>query len=38
VNAQTICIHGDTAGAPKIAVAVARVLRESGVALRALTP
>ena len=35
VNAQTICIHGDTAGAPEIAAAVARTLLESGVALRA---
>jgi 5-oxoprolinase (ATP-hydrolysing) subunit A len=36
VNAQTICIHGDTAGALEIAAAVARTLRQSGVALRAI--
>ena len=36
VNAETICIHGDTAGAPDIAAAVARTLRQSGVTLRAL--
>jgi UPF0271 protein len=37
VDAQTLCIHGDTPGAPQIAAAVARTLREAGVALRALT-
>src|SRR5712664_4192599 len=37
VEAQTVCIHGDTPGAPKIAAAVARTLREAGVALRALS-
>jgi len=36
VNAQTICIHGDTPGAPKIAAAVAQTLRQAGVELRAL--
>jgi 5-oxoprolinase (ATP-hydrolysing) subunit A len=36
VDAQTICIHGDTSGAVKIAATVARTLRESGVQLRAL--
>ncbi|MGC2418114.1 MAG: 5-oxoprolinase subunit PxpA, partial [Candidatus Acidiferrales bacterium] len=36
VNAQPICIHGDTPGAPKIAVAVAQALRQAGVELRAL--
>jgi UPF0271 protein len=36
VEAQTICIHGDTPGAPAIAAEVARVLRESGVILRGL--
>jgi UPF0271 protein len=36
VEAQTICIHGDTPGAPKIAATVARTLREAGVTLRAL--
>ena len=37
VNAQTICIHGDTPGATKIASAVAQALRQAGVALRPLT-
>ena len=35
--AQTICIHGDTPGAPKIAEAVAGTLRKAGVELRRLT-
>jgi UPF0271 protein len=33
VDAQTICIHGDTPGAPEIAAAVTRALREAGVTL-----
>jgi UPF0271 protein len=37
VNARTICIHGDSPGAPKIAAAVARRLREAGVTLCALS-
>src|SRR6266568_4477477 len=37
VNVQTICIHGDTPGAPQIAATVARTLRESGVRLCSLT-
>jgi UPF0271 protein len=37
VDAQTLCIHGDTPGAPEIAAAVARTLREAGVTLRALS-
>jgi len=37
VNAQTICIHGDTPGAPKIAAAVAQTLRQAGVELKALS-
>jgi UPF0271 protein len=37
VNAQTICIHGDTPGAPQIAAAVARILREAGVTLCSLS-
>jgi 5-oxoprolinase (ATP-hydrolysing) subunit A len=37
VDAQTICIHGDTPGAPKIAAAVARILREAGVTLHSLS-
>ena len=36
VNAQTICIHGDTPDAPKIAWAVAQQLRQGGVTLGAL--
>jgi UPF0271 protein len=36
-NAQTICIHGDTPGAPAIAAAVAKALREAGVELGALS-
>jgi 5-oxoprolinase (ATP-hydrolysing) subunit A len=35
VNAQTICIHGDTVGAAKVAAAVAQTLTKAGVALRA---
>jgi 5-oxoprolinase (ATP-hydrolysing) subunit A len=34
--AETICIHGDTPGAPKIAEAVANALQENGVTLRPL--
>jgi UPF0271 protein len=36
-DAQTLCIHGDTPGAPAIAAAVARALREGGVSLQALS-
>jgi UPF0271 protein len=36
-NAQTICIHGDTPGAPAIAAAVAKMLRKAGVELSALS-
>jgi len=36
VDAQTICIHGDTPGAQEIAAAVARTLREAGVVLLSL--
>jgi UPF0271 protein len=32
-SAQTICIHGDTPGAPAIAAAVAKTLQQAGVAL-----
>lgn len=35
-SAKTICIHGDTPGAPKIAEGVARTLRQAGVELRPL--
>jgi 5-oxoprolinase (ATP-hydrolysing) subunit A len=38
IAAQTICIHGDTPGAPKIAAAVAKTLREAGVTLSPLSP
>jgi 5-oxoprolinase (ATP-hydrolysing) subunit A len=36
-NAQTICIHGDTPGAPAIAAAVAKALRQAGVELTGLS-
>jgi UPF0271 protein len=36
IDADTICIHGDTPGAPKIAEAVAAGLQRSGVSLRPL--
>ena len=37
VDAQTICIHGDTPGSVQIAAAVARTLRDGGVTLTSLT-
>jgi len=37
VDAQTICIHGDTPGAPEIAAAVAQALRQAGVTLGAVS-
>jgi UPF0271 protein len=37
VDAQTLCIHGDTPGAPKIAETMARTLREAGVTVCALS-
>ena len=36
-NAQTICIHGDTPGAPAIAAAVAKTLKQAGVELTPLS-
>lgn len=36
IAAQTICIHGDTPGAVKIAAAVSRRLKSAGIALRPL--
>jgi UPF0271 protein len=36
VNAETICIHGDTPGAPEIARAVRNALEGAGVTVRAL--
>jgi 5-oxoprolinase (ATP-hydrolysing) subunit A len=36
VNAQTICIHGDTPGASKIAATVTQTLRQAGVELSPL--
>jgi UPF0271 protein len=36
VNAQTICIHGDTPGSVRIAAAVLRTLHEAGVGVGAL--
>lgn len=35
-RAQTICIHGDTPGAPAIAATVAQTLRNAGVDLRSV--
>jgi UPF0271 protein len=37
VNAQTLCIHGDTSGAVQIAAEVAQTLRQAGVRLNSLT-
>ena len=37
VTAQTLCIHGDTPGAPGIAAAVAQCLSQAGVPLSALS-
>jgi UPF0271 protein len=37
VDAQTLCIHGDTPSAPEIAATVARTLREAGVTLCSIT-
>lgn len=37
-DAQTICIHGDSPGAPQIAAAVAHALRQAGVKPRPLSP
>src|SRR6266704_3282441 len=37
VDAQTICIHGDTPGAPQIAATVAQTLHEAGVMLCTLS-
>jgi 5-oxoprolinase (ATP-hydrolysing) subunit A len=37
VDAQTLCIHGDTLGAVQIAAAVARALHEAGIGVGALT-
>jgi 5-oxoprolinase (ATP-hydrolysing) subunit A len=36
VGAQTLCIHGDTPGAVKIAATVARMLRQAGVELHSV--
>jgi 5-oxoprolinase (ATP-hydrolysing) subunit A len=36
IDSQTICIHGDTPGATKIAAAVAKLLKEHEVVLRSL--
>jgi UPF0271 protein len=37
LEAQTICIHGDTPGAPQIAAAVASTLTTAGIQLKSLT-
>jgi UPF0271 protein len=36
LNAQTICIHGDTPGAMEIARAVNRALRAAGIEIKAV--
>ena len=36
VDAQTLCIHGDTPGAPQIAATVTRILHQAGVVVSAL--
>ena len=36
IDAQTICIHGDTPGSTEIAAAVAKRLRSAGVELRGI--
>jgi 5-oxoprolinase (ATP-hydrolysing) subunit A len=36
VNAQTLCIHSDTPGAPAIASAVSDILRQAGIVLHAV--
>jgi UPF0271 protein len=37
VPAQTLCLHSDTPGAPRISAAVAQALRQAGITLRALS-
>ena len=37
VLAETICIHGDTPGAPRVAAAVAQSLKNAGIHLRPLS-
>jgi len=37
VRAQTICIHGETPGAPQIASAVAQMLQKAGIELKSLS-
>jgi 5-oxoprolinase (ATP-hydrolysing) subunit A len=37
VNAQTICIHGDTPGSVQIAAAVSKLLLQAGIQLRGLS-
>jgi UPF0271 protein len=36
IHAQTLCIHGDTPGAGKIAAAVSKALADAGVSLQRL--
>lgn len=36
LHAETLCIHGDTPGAPEIAAAVAKALRQAGVVVAPL--
>lgn len=37
LHAETLCIHGDTPGAPEIAFEVAKALRAAGIALAPLS-
>jgi len=37
IDAQTICIHGDTPGAAEIAASVVKMLREAGITVKGLT-
>jgi len=36
LKVETICIHGDTPGAPQIAASVRRALEEAGITVQAL--
>src|SRR4029077_21120909 len=38
VDAQTLCIHGDTPGAPEIAATVVRILRQTEIVIGAIEP
>ena len=38
LQAETLCVHGDTPGAPALARAVRDALEAAGIAVRALGP